>query len=1094
MPRIKRPKNADAPVREPHPATRFVGSRSFDPKLEFEGDEGDTKPWWIKVEPARGPDEAPAALAQDSGRFIATFSWVLKEATPRQVQDSTSGGPARSASTVSLLQLSVHALQQTFASLPEEQSIIFRYQRGSAPSEPRVQLFLIGAARHKSAETACEFARELQSGLRVILSAVSTNLGFEPTMPQNPAASASAKAVTALHPATLALTSNQEIGYLRSGSQPAMARLPVPPTKSLFALHEVPLLLMELPSGSALDVTVSGLRMASADIRRLSQAREKFVAGSADLYYDLPAGRAEVSDDYQRKKATAALDMWCLQPSGYAVQCLLFGPVEYPEAILKLVGEEVFGGKPTLIGTDTHSEKSPSGVDLTSAYHASEAPPPLLPDLRILDRLGYSRLFVNPNVKLPDDGLLVGTLHSRGGAQEVRIQDQDRDRHCYIVGATGTGKSTLLRHMIAQDFRRGAGAIVLDPHGDLFQQLLESIPAHRAHDVVVLDPTDFERAASINLLDCHGPNKAIQQNFVINEFSAMFNRMYDMKVAGGPMFDQYMRFALMLLMNAPPGTTTLADLLRVFDDNAFRQRLLATCEDRFVREFWQGAEARTGEHGLHNFGGYITSKFVAFVGNPLIRPIIAQAQSTIDFRQILDSRQILLVNLSKGLLGERDSHFLGSLIVTKILAAALSRASLPKAKRRTSYLYIDEFQNFTNDTLGTVLSEARKYGLSLTIAHQHVTQIPEQLFESVMGNTAIKLFFRVGILDGGRLEPYCLPHFGKEDLSAIPDFHSICSMVSSNAPLPAFLFAASRGPHESDSAKVALAERIVARSRQRHTRTTLDVERALQSGYAAPGAQRLATVPLLGGFLGTKQSASVPAFALESDGMLKTWRANLARPRPASSAPKRGQFHWNRSGDLVFCVDAGGEGPAAVIVVRSANPQTPPGWMYQVPGQDSDPAESALAGQDLAGLAPYVIEGHDWLRDHTRTDLKWLALDPPPQWGRDDLCLGGFFRTMNSSLVFVCPESDRAETLRAVVCIGGHGQSKVLGEKPLETYAISDAGQFLVSPKVLGEIMKKAPLALGVLSGMTLAERLTVRELQSEAGVDAAGQAEAVAS
>ena len=385
-----------------------------------------------------------------------------------------------------------------------------------------------------------------------------------------------------------------------------------------------------------------------------------------------------------------------------------------------------------------------------------------------------------PPANLPKEGIILGRNPYRGIETIVRLRPDDRRRHLYVVGQTGTGKSVFLRNMLVQDIRAGAGIGLLDPHGDLVEGVLGLIPQERAEDVIVLDPANLERPIGLNMLE-YDPQYPEQKTFVGNELINIFDKLYDLRQTGGPMFEQYTRNALLLLMDDPTKKFTLMEVPKVLADKEFREELLVKCQNIIVKDFWQKeAEKAGGEAALQNIVPYITSKFNIFIANDYMRPIIGQSASTINFRQIMDEKKILLANLSKGRLGDINSSLLGLIVTGKLLMAAFSRVDLPEADRQDFYLYMDEFQNFTTDSIATILSEARKYRLSLIIAHQFIGQLEDKIREAVFGNVGSLVSFRVGAEDAEFLVKQFEPVFGVSDLININNFNAYIKLMINN--------------------------------------------------------------------------------------------------------------------------------------------------------------------------------------------------------------------------------------------------------------------------------------------------------------------------
>ncbi len=383
-----------------------------------------------------------------------------------------------------------------------------------------------------------------------------------------------------------------------------------------------------------------------------------------------------------------------------------------------------------------------------------------------------------PPANLSGDGVLIGKSVYRGEEKEIRISDDDRRRHVYIVGQTGTGKTTFITNMAIDDIRRGRGVAVIDPHGDLIEKVLSFVPKNRFDDVIIFDPSDLARPLGLNMIE-YDFAKPEQKTFIVNEMVGIFDKLYDLKATGGPMFEQYMRNALLLLMEDEPNEpATLMEVARIFTDAAFRERKLKRIHNPTVIDFWEKEAIKAGgEAALANMTPYITSKFNTFTANDYMRLIIGQAKSAFNFREIMDSGKILLINLSKGKIGDINANLLGMIFVGKILMAALSRVDVSEDKRRDFNLYIDEFQNFTTDSIATILSEARKYRLNLTIAHQFIAQLLEKIRDSVFGNVGSVVAFRVGTQDAEFLVKQFAPVFSEQDLINIDNFNAYVRLL-----------------------------------------------------------------------------------------------------------------------------------------------------------------------------------------------------------------------------------------------------------------------------------------------------------------------------
>lgn len=430
---------------------------------------------------------------------------------------------------------------------------------------------------------------------------------------------------------------------------------------------------------------------------------------------------------------------------------------------------------------------------------------------------------------LPKDGILLGVNLDRNTETKVYMAPEDRLRHLYVIGQTGTGKTTLLKNMIAQDIVNGEGVCFIDPHGSDIQDILANIPPERYKDVIYFDPGYTARPMALNMLeyDVRFPE---QKTFVVNEMLSIFNKLFDMKTAGGPMFEQYFRNATMLVIEDPESGNTLVEVSRVLSNKTFRELKLSKCKNPIVVQFWKEvAEKAQGEASLANIVPYITSKFDVFLANDIMRPIIGQEKSVLNFREIMDNKKILLVNLSKGRLGDINANLIGLIVVGKILMAALSRVDSVGKDLPPFYLYVDEFQNVTTDSISTILSEARKYKLSLTIAHQFIAQIEEKIRDAVFGNVGSMAVFRIGAEDAEFLEKQFSPTFSAKDLSNIDNYNAYVKMLAHGRPVKPFNIKASTPP-EGNRANIETLKEL---SYMTYGRDRDEVEKVVMDKFAS---------------------------------------------------------------------------------------------------------------------------------------------------------------------------------------------------------------------------------------------------------------------
>lgn len=352
---------------------------------------------------------------------------------------------------------------------------------------------------------------------------------------------------------------------------------------------------------------------------------------------------------------------------------------------------------------------------------------------------------------------------SRGKFVPFGIKSKDRDRHMYVIGKTGMGKSTLLLNMAIQDVQNGEGVALIDPHGSLAEDLLDFIPEHRKDDVVYFAPFDLEHPIAFNVMEDVGYDR---RHLVVSGLMATFKKIWE--DAWSARMEYILTNTLLALLEYPGAT--LLGVNRMYTDKEYRNKVIDNVKDPVVKDFWLKEFANYGDRYTQEATPAIQNKVGQFTGNPLIRNIIGQSKSSFDIREMMDKKKILIMNLSKGLVGETNMRLLGSMLTTRIFLAAMSRANLTATEMKQQapcYFYVDEFQNFANETFAEILSEARKYKLNLVIAHQYIEQMEEPVRDAVFGNVGTTVAFRVGPFDAETLETIFMPKFTKEDIVAL---------------------------------------------------------------------------------------------------------------------------------------------------------------------------------------------------------------------------------------------------------------------------------------------------------------------------------------
>jgi hypothetical protein len=416
---------------------------------------------------------------------------------------------------------------------------------------------------------------------------------------------------------------------------------------------------------------------------------------------------------------------------------------------------------------------------------------------------------------MPEDGLLLGFNIFRGVKKPVRLSLSDRQRHVYVVGQTGTGKSVFLKNLALQDMNSGRGFAFIDPHGDVAEEILSMVPRHRTEDVIYFSPAETDFPLGLNIFEFQDADK---KDFLIQEAIKMLEKLYDPNNQGiiGPRYHHLFRNAALTVMADPEGGTFI-DIPKLFIDKNFLAQKLKHVTDKTVLDFWQ-KEVPQSERSS-DFGelkSWFISKFGAFQQNEMMRNIIGQPKSSFNLRKVMDEGKILIVNLSKGRIGELNSQLLGMIFVMKFQEAALSRADIPEKERKDFCLYVDEFQNFSTDSFATIMSEARKYALNLIVANQFTTQLSEEIRDAVFGNMGTIVSFRVGQNDVQILAKYFQPLFDEDDLLRVANHNCIVRTLINGVPTNAFSMEGAPPPIEENNAQLILALKQLSATKYGH--------------------------------------------------------------------------------------------------------------------------------------------------------------------------------------------------------------------------------------------------------------------------------------
>jgi len=428
-----------------------------------------------------------------------------------------------------------------------------------------------------------------------------------------------------------------------------------------------------------------------------------------------------------------------------------------------------------------------------------------------------------PPTNLPTEGLNLGFVDYRGIKQEIFLKEADRRRHLYIIGKSGSGKSVTVANLAIQDIVAGHGVAIVDPHGDLVEAILEHIPKHRADDVILFDPSDMDRPIGLNMLEAKTED---QKDFAVQEMISIFYKLFPPEMIG-PMFEHSMRNVMLTLMADLEHPGTVIDIPRMFTDDDYVKTYLVKLKDPVVRAFWEKEMAKTSDFHKSEMLGYLISKVGRFVSNEMMRNIMGQQKSGFNFRDAMDNKKILLVNLAKGRTGEVNSKLLGLIVVAKLQMAAMGRADMHEEDRSDFYLYIDEFQNFVTDSISTILSEARKYRLDLVIAHQYMGQLTDEkgksdIKDAVLGNVGTMMIGRIGPEDAEILAKEMAPVFGAYDLLNTPQYSFYAKVLIDNEASKPFLMGAH--PPRQGNRELANAIKQLARLKYGRDRSIVEAE------------------------------------------------------------------------------------------------------------------------------------------------------------------------------------------------------------------------------------------------------------------------------
>lgn len=543
--------------------------------------------------------------------------------------------------------------------------------------------------------------------------------------------------------------------------------------------------------------------------------------------------------------------------------------------------------------------------------------------------------------------------------KEIRLTENDRRRHTYVIGQTGVGKSVFLENLAYQDMHSGRGFAFIDPHGDAVEKLLANVPKERVEDIIYFNPGDLDNPIGLNLFEWETED---QKDFLVQESINMLYSLYDPGHTGivGPRLEHIFRNCALLLMADPAGGTFI-DIPKLLVDDAFMKSKLKYVTDRNVLDFWTKeypASQKSNESG--EVTSWVVSKFGPFLSNTMMRNIMGQTKSGFNIREIMDGDKILLVNLSKGKMGELNSKLIGMIFVMKFQAAAMGRADIAEADRKDFSLFVDEFQNFATESFESILSEARKYRLNLVLGNQFMTQLTDKIREAIIGNVGTVISGRIGVTDAELMVKKFQPAFDAEDLTKLPNYQAITSVMINNVPSAPFSMTL-LPPMNKDNAQLADAMKRLSSTKYGFSRAVIEKEifsrleppKPVMPPRPTMGASQRPMAPgapvsqgsggsFLDEWLAKRQKLTASA---PPSGM----RPSMPRPVASTGAPQQplsssSQPGWQQPGAVA---------PAASQVVRPWQAAGPvPQQTAPVPASSSQPPVYQNAPQQPFGASP----------------------------------------------------------------------------------------------------------------------------------------------
>ena len=581
---------------------------------------------------------------------------------------------------------------------------------------------------------------------------------------------------------------------------------------------------MSLPLSTEIVIRVHGFSLDVDTCESLHRTLFRIQSGNFAVFHP-SSPIAEYSVATQLQEPTVNLVRhWLQHPAGFAVDCVVKSSEPLSAAAESRIVGDIFGKHPfqRVLSANASASFELASPEFSWAISRAQGLPALMPAQTVLAPLAVPRHYSAPTVTPPTHGSFLGTTVCGRRSSTVSLPIASRSRHVAVLGATGAGKSSLFTQMMAADIAdpdRKCGIGLIDPHGSLYQRVLELIPPERADDVILVDTSDPYSTACLNPLEGM-KDDPVHANFVVTELMSLVELLFEGENTSGPMTRSNLRNLFLLTTGTPGRHSCILDAVRILEDVDYAEYLMSKCKDRNVLSYWEKFKKTTGtDQGYGAWAPYMMARLTPFVASPIMKRLLNRPDSSIDLAEAMQERKIVLFNLNKGLLNESECQVLGSVILSKFFAAALGRSVLPEAQRTPFHLYVDEFASFANDATPRLFSEARKFGLCLNVAFQSLGQLENRwgrsnVAHAVLANCATKFIMRLGPADTSTLEPYFQPNFDAAAITSLPDFHAVACMTDNNRPIPPFVLKAHLA--SPDPQKHMPVTQLEEKSRQRY--------------------------------------------------------------------------------------------------------------------------------------------------------------------------------------------------------------------------------------------------------------------------------------